>query len=382
MMKGYTIRLYPNKSQGVLLDKHFGCARWLYNHMLVISQKRYHRTGKGMSGYDMQSMLPKLKKQYPWLAEVNSQSLQIVCHNLADAYGRFFKKQAKYPVFKKKSGNGSFIAINNSYLEDKYLRLPKLGLVKFRGGDTPEGKMKRVTVKEVAGKYYASILFDDGKDCPKEKKPKKITGLDVGLIDMVVTSHGRAFKAHKFYKKSRAKLRDAQKRLSRAKKGSKRRYKARMDVARIHQKIANQRKDANHKITSILVNDRENQAFSVENLNVKGMMKNHALAGSISDAAWGQFLTFLKYKSAAVGKPVFEVDRFFPSSKTCSACGIVRDKLNLSERVWTCECGEVHHRDINAARNIALEAARNAAHGCGVRLQATEALASEVQICT
>jgi putative transposase len=360
MQRGYVIQLYPNETQKVLLAKHFGSARWVYNHMIVVQQKRYHRTGKGMSGYDLQNMLPKIKKQYPWLAEVNSQSLQIVCHDLASAYTRFFKKKAQYPAFKKKGNGGSFTCINNSRIEERHIRLPKLGLIRFRGGDRPEGDVKRFTVRERAGKYYCSVLFDDGRKEPKPRAARTITGLDMGLTDMVTTSNGDAHTAPKFMKAAKKELQRKQKALSRCVKGSKRRAKAKLAVAKLHAKVSNQRKDFNHKSTHILISDSENKAFGIESLAVRNMMKNHKLAGAIADAGWYQFRSFLTYKAAAVGKQVIEVDRFYPSSKTCSACGVVRQSLLLSYREWTCDdCGYVHDRDINAAINIAKEAARN-----------------------
>ena len=359
MMRGFTIKLYPNIEQAQLLDMHFGCARWVYNHMIGISQKRYHRSGKSMSGYDMQAMLPKLKKQYPWLAEVNSQSLQIVCHHLADAYGRFFKKQSGYPAYKRRGESEHFTCINNSRVEGCKIRLPKLGLIRFRGGNMPEGKVKRFTVRKDAGGYYASILVDDGIPPQVSAEPTTVLGIDLGLRDMVVTSMGKAVEAPKFFKSSQSRLCLRQQALSRKQKGSNRRRKAKLAVARLHKKISNQRKDFNHKLSRKLVNS-DSQAFAIEDLAVKNLMKNPKLAKHIADCGWRQFLTFLKYKAAAVGKPVIEVGRFFPSSKTCSACGIVRQSLPLSVREWQCsDCGSVHHRDENAAINIALEAARN-----------------------
>lgn len=337
--------------------------------MIVINQKRYHRTGKGMSGYDMQAMLPKLKKQFPWLAEVNSQALQIVCHNLADAYNRFFKKKGGYPSFKKKTGNGSFACINNSHFEGSHIRLPKLGKIRYRGGDQPEGTIKKFTIRKQAGKFYASVLIDTPLQEPELRQPKKILGIDLGLNDVIVTSNGQAFPAPKFYRRAKRDLRHANKALARCKKGSSRRKKVRLHLARLHQKTANQRKDFNHKITRALVAERKNHAFAIESLAVKNMMRNHSLAGAIADAGWHQCLTFLRYKAAAVGKPVYEMDRWFPSSKTCSDCGLVRQSLPLSVREWTCDdCGSKHQRDVNAATNIALEAVRKIVFDSGGRV--------------
>ena len=365
MLRGYTIKLYPNKAQRELLGKHFGCTRWVYNEMISINQKRYHRTGKGLSGYDMQGYLPKLKKQYPWLAEVNSQSLQIVCHNLGRAYTGFFKGQTRYPR-RKKRGRDSFICVTNSRIEGNHIRLPKLGKIRFRGGDQPDGKTKRFTIRERAGNYYASILIDTPETAIPIRDPDNILGIDLGITDVVVTSRGEIFPANKPMARSRIKLREVGKKYSRCKRGSNRQKKARVVLAKLHEKVANQRKDFNHKLSRILVSKSENQAFAIENLNIKGMLANHNLAFYIADRGWGQFLLFLKYKANAVGKPVLEVGRFFPSSKTCSTCGIVQDSLPLSTREWTCSgCDAHHHRDINAAINIAYEAARNSVSNRG-----------------
>lgn len=359
MLRGYTVKIYPNKAQAELLGKHFGCVRWVYNKLIEINQKRYHRTGRGMSGYDMQNMLPGLKLQYPWLAEVSAQSLQIACHNLGRAYTGFLRGQSRYPKRKKRGRGNSFTCINNSRIDKRHVRIPKIGKVRYRGGDQPEGQVKRITIRERAGKFYASVLIDTPDQEPQKRDSSHILGLDLGISNTIVTSDSQAFNAPRPMRKSRAELKVAQQILSRRQKGSARRVKARIRVARLHEKISNQRKDFNHKLSRILVDKGENQAFAVENLNIKGMMADHRLAFHIADSGWSQFLMFLRYKSAAVGKQVFEVGRFYPSSKTCSACGIVCESLPLDVRRWTCECGTTHDRDINAAINIAYEAARN-----------------------
>lgn len=334
--------------------------------MIEITQKKYKRTGRGLSGYKMQAYLPKLKKQYPWLKEVNAQSLQITCCNVANAYKRFFNQSSAFPNFKKKSESGNFACIDDAYFKAGRIRLPKLGLIRYRGGFLPEGRATKFIISKYANKYYVTVLLELNEKELELKQPYNILGLDVGLNSFIVASNGFEIPVAKYTHKYQAALRQKQKALSRCKKGSNRRNKARLEVARLHQKIGNKRKDHAHKLSRILI-DGENQAFAIENLNIKGMMKNRKLAKSIADAGWYQFLTFLKYKSAAVGKPVLEVGRFFPSSKTCSACGIVKESLALSEREWVCgSCGAKHNRDVNAAINIALEAARNAVRGDGV----------------
>lgn len=383
MLKGYTAKLYPNKAQAELLEKHFGCARWVYNEMIKINQKKYHRTGKGLSGYDMQSYLPKLKKQYPWLSEVSAQSLQIVCHNLADSYNRFFKKKAGYPNLKNKSAHNSFVAVGEIDIFDRHMKLPKLGKIKYRGGAKPDGRLKRITVRKRAGSYYASALFDDGKEAVKELPVTSITGVDLGLYHIAITSNGEKFKSLKAFKNSKEKVTAAHRAVARCQKGSNRRKKAILVLSKAHEKIRNQRKDYNHKVTRSLVSDSKNQAFGIEDLSVKNMMKNKKLSFHIQDASWGQFVSFLKYKAASEGKAVIEIDRFYPSSKTCYECGVVNNALTLSDRTWVCsECGKEHDRDINAALNIAFEAARNAAHGGVVNRGLVRVDASEVRIRT
>jgi len=360
-MKGYNIKIYPNKEQKILLDKNFGAVRWTYNTMIIVNQKKYHRTGKGLSGYDMQSYLPKLKKQYKWLAEVNSQSLQIACQQLDKGYTKFFKKQGGYPKFKKKNSKNSFSCITNCQLLEKHIKLPKLGLVKFRGGTKPQGVPKTFTISKDATGYYASIIFDNGKQEIKMQEINNVIGIDVGIKDFATLSNGVVIPNQKFLLQSQKRLKKLQQKFSRQEKTSKKRQQTKILIARLHKKIANQRKDFNHKTSKAILNLCENQThIGVENLNIQGMMTNHKLAKSIADVAWSQFLNFLEYKSAEAGKYVLKVGTFFPSSKTCSSCGVVNKSLTLAMRVWECSmCKVKHNRDINASVNIAMESIRN-----------------------
>ena len=360
-MKGYNIKIYPNKEQKILLDKNFGAVRWTYNQMIVINQKKYHRTGKGVSGYDMASYLPKLKKQYKWLAEVNSQSLQIACQQLDKGYTRFFKKQGGYPNFKKKNGKNSFSCITSCQLLEKHIKLPKLGLIKFRGGTKPQGIPKTFTISKDATGYYASIVFDNGKPKVQMQEIHNVIGIDVGIKDFATLSNGVVIPNQKFLLQSQKKLKKLQQKFSRQEKTSKKRQQTKILIARLHKKIANQRKDFNHKISRAVVNMCENQThIATESLNIQGIMANHKLAKSIADVAWSQFLNFLEYKAQSVGKYVLNVETFYPSSKTCSDCGIVNKSLTLAMRVWTCQdCGKTHLRDSNASKNIAMESIRN-----------------------
>jgi len=375
MKKGCIIRPHPHKQQEVQPEKSFDASRFVYNLMIEIGKKRYKRGGKSLSAYDMHKYLPKIKKQHCFLSEVCSQSLQIACSNLSDAYKKFFQKRAGYPNFKKKNLSQSFTTINDSRIKISPIRknkiqIPKVGLLNFRSGKLPEGKIKYITIKRIAGKYYASILIDDDKAEPKPKNFDKLTGIDLGLKSFAVVSNGGVIPNPKNFQKAQKELCRKQKALSRKVKGSKKHAQTKLQVGRLHQKIQNQRKDFHHKITKSLVANDENQAFAIEDLNVRGMVKNRRLAKHISDAGWSQFKSFLKYKSADVGKQVFEVGRFFASSKTCSSCGVVNGDLKLTDRDWTCSsCKAEHDRDFNASLNIALEAARNVAGGDALRLE-------------
>lgn len=363
-MRGYEIKLYPNKNQAIQIEREISCSRFIYNKMLEISQKKYHRTGKGLSGYDMQKYLPKLKKQFPWLKEVTAQQLQITCHNLADSYNRFFKGLSRYPKFKKKSFRGSYKVITGTSLLDNKIKIPKLGLVRFRGGDRPLGVVKSITIKKKAGGYYASVLINTQEEKKEQLPLNSILGIDLGIKDYLTCSDGTSVNNPKHLRKLEKILKARQRKVSSSLKGSKKRNQRRKILARTHEKIANQRKDFTHKVSRLLVDKCENQAFALEDLNIKGMLKNHKLAKSISDASWGMFQTFLNYKAVSSGKQVFKVDRFYPSSKTCSNCGIVNNSLTLSDRAWTCKsCDTNHDRDLNAAINISKEAWRNCASG-------------------
>jgi len=221
-MKGYNIKIYPNKEQKILLDKNFGAVRWTYNTMIIVNQKKYHRTGKGLSGYDMASYLPKLKKQYKWLSEVNSQSLQIACQQLDKGYTRFFKKQGGYPNFKKKNSKNSFSCITNCQLLEKHIKLPKLGLIKFRGGTKPQGTPKTFTISKDATGYYASIIFDNGKQDIQMQSINNVIGIDVGIKDFATLSNGVVIANQKFLLQSQKKFnRNLQDKKKQAKKDNK-----------------------------------------------------------------------------------------------------------------------------------------------------------------
>lgn len=358
------IRIYPDTKQADKLAKAFGCARWFWNNSLAETQKLYHETGKGLGQFALNARLPALKKEYEWLAETHSQVLQSVSLNLSRAFVNFFERRAKYPNFKPKHGKQTIQYPQGvKIVEGRKLFLPKIGHVKAVAHREITGTIKTVTIsKTPTGKYFASILTETGLNAPAISFDGKILGIDVGLTHLAVTSDGSKFGNPKHVAKAQKNLKRKQKKLSRKMNGSNTRNKARILVAKTHERVANSRKDYLHKLSRRLVD--ENQVIAVEDLHVKGMMKNHCLAKSISDAGWGMLTTMLKYKTEQVGKGYIEVNRFFPSSKACSCCGHVVKSLPLNIRNWKCiECGAEHDRDINAAKNIALEAQRMIAAG-------------------
>ncbi len=358
MLKAFKYRIYPTSEQSVLLAKSFGCTRWFYNYALNLTSETYKQTGKGLSRNEMVKLLPSLKKEYEWLSEAPSQVLQQAALNLSSAFLNFFEGRAKYPNFKKKQNRQSIRFPQGCKLKDDTLKLPKIGDIHCKVSRQPEGTLKSVTVSvNPSGEYLAACLYDNGKDLPEKSTEGKAIGIDVGLTHYAVTSDGTKHGNPKYYRKYEKKLAKRQKQLSHKLKGSRNRNKARVKVAKVHAKIVRCREDFLHKLSRKLVD--ENQVIVVENLAVRNMVKNHKLAKSISDAGWGQFCTMLKYKSEWAGKTYIEVDRFYPSSKTCNNCLNRVDSLSLDIRSWQCpKCGENHDRDINAAQNIRDEGLR------------------------
>ena len=359
MYKAYKFRIYPNTEQQIALAKAFGCCRWFWNYSLNLCQETYKATGKGLSRGDIQGLLPELKQEHPWLSDAYSQCLQVVALNLSTAYKNFFEKRAKFPQFKSKHGRQSITYPQGKGFEGDYLKLDrKVGKIYCRRHRKIEGTIKSITVsKNPDGKYYASVLVDDGKEKPTPSTEGKAIGIDLGLTHFAITSEGSKYENPKHLAKHERNLKRKQQKLSRKQKGSKRRQKAKRLVAKVHSKIARCREDFLHKLSRKIVN--ENQVIAVENLNVKGMVRNHNLAKAISDCGWGMFCTMLKYKAEQEGKTYIEVDRFFPSSKTCHVCLNQVESLPLDVRTWTCEhCQTTHDRDINASINIRNEALR------------------------
>jgi putative transposase len=302
--------------------------------------------------------LVKLKKENIWMKEVNSQSLLASLKNLDNAYTRFFREKKGFPKFKSKyNPKQSFQCPQHCTVdfEKGLLNIPKVKNIKTVFHRQFEGDIKTVTISKVpSGKYYVSILVEDGKSLPIKPKLDRndAIGIDMGLKDFVVTSDGDKIANPKYLRKSEERLARRQRKLSKKKKGSNNRNKQRKKVAKLHEKIANQRKDFLHKVSHQIVH-KNHGTICVEDLCVKGMVKNHKLAKSISDAGWGMLYTFLKYKSEWYGKNFLDIGQFEPSSKMCSVCGNIKSDLTLSDREWICsKCETKHDRDINASINI------------------------------
>lgn len=354
--KSYKFRLYPTKEQEVLLNQHFGHSRWVYNHFLNERKEQYQVDKKSDNYYKQAATLTKLKKEEgtKWLKEANSQTLQFALKSLDSAYTNFFRGNAKFPRFKSRKHKNTFTIPQFGKLEAGKIIIPKFKVgIKVKLHREVNGKIGKMNIaKTPTGKYYVSIFTEqEVKELPKTNKQ---VGIDLGLKDFVITSNNKKFKNNRYTKKYAKQLKKAQQHLSRKQKGSNGFEKQKLKVANIHEKIASCRLDNLHKVSKELVETYD--LISVEDLNVKGMIKNHKLSKHIADASWGNFVTLLQYKCDWYGKELVKVNRFYPSSKTCGDCGWINQDLKLSDREWTCKsCGVIHDRDVNASRNILKE---------------------------
>ena len=361
MLRAYEYRIYPTDEQKVLFAKTFGCCRFVYNWALNLKITAYKERKETLGNvYLTNLMKSELKAEHEWLSEVNSQSLQSALRNLDTAYTNFFRNTTAvgFPRFKSRKDRQSFLCPQHCRVDftDGTITVPKAKDIPAVLHRKFKGTVKTVTVSMTpSGKYYASVLVDTSMQeiQPLEPVLRTSLGIDLGIKSLAVCSDGRTFENPKNLQKNLDRLAVLQKRLSRKRKGSENRNKARVKVARLQERIANCRRDNLHKITHALTHDNQVRTICMEDLNVKGMQRNHHLAGSVGDASFGMFLTLLEYKCRWYGVNLVKIDRFAPSSKTCRKCGCVYKGLKLSERSWTCpECGAHHDRDFNAACNI------------------------------
>ena len=356
VMRGYKYRMYPNVAQRAVLAQTFGCCRFVYNWALDRKQSAYVDTGTSLSVYDLSKELTQLKKEpdHLWLNDVLRVPLKESLRHLGTAFDRFFKKQGGYPRFKSKHKRQSaHYTRDRITLTGRGIKLQKMPgelRVRYHRPLPQDGEVRSAVVsKDPAGRYFVSILVREEIAQLAPITPK--VGVDLGLTHFAITSKGEKVAHPKLFNHHFKCLRRAQQSLSRKQKGSKNRDKARLKVARIHARIGDARKDFLHKLSTRLIS--ENQAIGTESLRVKNMMKNKRLAKAIGDSGWHTFTTMLTYKAQWYGRDVVPLDTFFPSSKTCSACGYVINDLPLSVRLWTCpKCNTTHDRDINAAVNI------------------------------
>ncbi|MEQ8156352.1 MAG: RNA-guided endonuclease TnpB family protein [Clostridiaceae bacterium] len=362
MNKAYKYRLYPDKKQSELINKTFGCVRFVYNRMLADRNEKYKQNK------DDKEVLKKLKyttpadykNEFVWLKEVDSLALANAQLNLNTAYKNFFRdKSIGFPKFKSKHNDRRSYTTNNQkgtirIIDNRHIRIPKLKDVKIKlHRQIPSDyDIKSATISQTAsGKYYISILVEFDADIQSVLPcAENVIGLDYSSKALYIDNFGTSADYPKYYRKMESKLKREQRKLSKRMKGGKNRDKQRQKVAKLHEKAANQRKDFLHKQSRQIANAYD--AVVIEDLNMRGMAQGLKLAKSTNDNGFGMLRTFLEYKLREQGKELVVIDKWYPSSKTCHICGEINNKLTLADRVWTCICGTVHDRDINAAINI------------------------------
>ena len=356
MYKAFKYRIFPSNPQKELIAKHIGSSRFVFNLALETKNTAYIGNKHNYSAFDLVKQLPELKKELPWLKEVNAQSLQQSIQNMDIAFKKFFKGTG-FPKFKKKSNKGSFSIPQNVIVENGLLIIPKFKEgIKIKLHRPTQGTIKSATISVTpTGKYFVSILCDTNTEIPAKAPITESTtiGIDLGIKDFAITSDGEVFENPKYLRKAQSKLKYVQRKYSKY-KGKRTKKK----LAKLHEDVVNKRKDFLHKVSTKLI--RENQTIALETLVVKNMVKNHNLAQAISDAGWSTFVSMLEYKADWYGKNILRIGQFAPSSKTCSNCGNINKELQLKDREWTCNsCSTVLDRDVNAACNIKSFALKN-----------------------
>jgi len=354
-IKSYRYRFYPTSEQEEILARTFGCVRYVYNHALDYRSTTYKETGKGATFAKTSLELTKWKREEEtiWLKDVSCIPLQQSLRHLSTAFSNFFAKRTKYPRFKRRSSKQSAVYTRNAFKWDakfRNLRIAKLGRLNIHWSRLFRADPSTVVIiKTTTGKYFVSICINEESRAAPETE--KEVGVDLGITNLATLSDGSTIENPKFTKRYAPRLARAQRKFSRKQKGSNRRHRARIRVAKIHERIANSRLDWMHKATTKLIN--ENQVITVEDLNVQGMVKNRKLSKAISDCSWSEFVRQLKYKADWYGRDFRKIGRFVPTSKTCSDCGHRMAEMPLKIRSWQCpECHAEHDRDVNAAINI------------------------------
>ncbi|MBW4046514.1 MAG: IS200/IS605 family element transposase accessory protein TnpB [Proteobacteria bacterium] len=367
--RAYRFRFYPTPEQVDLLARTFGCARFAYNHMLRVRSDAWMLRQERVGYHETSAELTALKKtpEHAWLNEVSSVPVQQALRHLNTAFSNFFAKRAKYPSFKRKDGPQAAEYTTSAFRWEagrRELRLAKMDApLNIRWSRTlpKAAKLTTVTIsRDAAGRYFASMLCDDVVS-PKKAASGKV-GIDLGLTHFAILSSGEKIASPKAFRNCEARLAQRQRRMARAKLGSKNRAKWKLKVAALHAHVADARRDFLHKLSTRLIS--ENQVIAVETLSVSNMQRNRSLAKSISDASWAEFVRQLEYKAQWYGRTLIGIDRWYPSSKRCSVCGHTKTSMPLSVRTWDCpSCGTTHDRDVNAARNVLAAGLAASAHG-------------------